>query len=139
MAVDMREHVRWMLTRVPDSPMQEIGVEQSDAAIIAAFTVITERALGEAPALESIRRLISAIRGTYVKAESLQPVQAEAVVRAVYGEEDLLEGMSYRDTVQTQLSVTYGILQTLQLTESEFESFVDEAARLAEEITAGEQ
>ena len=136
MAIDTREHIRWMLTRDTDSPMQDIGVEQSDAAIIAAFTVATEKALGQAPALDSVRQLLSSIRGTYVKAESLQPVQAEAVVRAAFGERDLLEGISYRDMVRIQLSVTYGIIQVLNLSAAEFEVFLDEATELANDLSA---
>jgi hypothetical protein len=134
MEFNMREHIRWMLTRDTDAPMQEINVDQSDAAIISAFTVATERALGEAPTPDAVRRLVSGIRGTYVKEESLQPVQAEAVIRAAFGEEALLEGISYRDTVRIQLSVTYGIVQSLKFSEPEFETYLDEVARLAEDL-----
>jgi hypothetical protein len=134
--IDLREHIRWMLTRETDAPGREISADQADAAIIAAFTVATEKALAEAPTLEAIRQLINDIRGTYVKAESLSPAEAEAVLRAAFGEEDLLEGASYRDTIRIQLSLTYGIVQSLALSEPDFVGYLDEAAELAGQLSS---
>ena len=142
MTVDLREHIRWMLTLRSgdvDSKMQEISLDESDSAIIAAFTTATVKALGDDPALESIRQLIGEIRGTYVKNENLQPVLAEAVVRSAFGERELLEGVSYLDTMKMQLSITYGIIQHLKLGEADFEAYLDEAAELAKELVVDER
>jgi hypothetical protein len=137
MTADIREHIRWLLTREPATPMQDVDNKQSTFAVVAAFTVASERALGESPSAESIRSLVQTIRGTYVKEDSLQPVQAEAVIRAAFGEEEFLKGIPYTEMMKIQLSVTYGILQHLKLSDSEYEDFLRQAEERAVELAAG--
>jgi hypothetical protein len=142
MTIDLREHIRWMLT-LPSGDvnpkMQDLSLDESDSAIIAAFTTASVEALGDAPTLEAIRQLISEIRGTYVKSDNLQPALAEATLRAAFGERELLEGVSYLDTMKMQLSITYGIVQHLKLAGPDYEAFLDEATELAKELVADER
>ena len=139
MTVDLREHIRWMVTLSPEEegiPKQEVGNLQTNFAIMAAFTVAVERKLGDEPTLESIRRLVESIRGTYIDSENMPPVQAEAVIRAAYGEKELRSGIPLAELLRIQLDITYGTLQLLSLSKPEYEAYLDEATELAGELAA---
>jgi hypothetical protein len=124
-----------MLTLEPESKgivQQDVGNQQANLLIIAAFSTAVHRAVGDEPSIEATQKLIQDIRGTYVKAEDLQPVQAEAVVRGLHGERELLKDMPYVELARTQLSLTYGIVQLLDLKGAAFEEFLDESLELAQ-------
>jgi hypothetical protein len=137
MSVDYDGYIRWMLDpKQIEQPLfvREMAGKYANNATIAAFSVATQQALGESPSLREIQDLVQKIQGTYVESELLPAAQAEAVIRGSYDEQELLENMPYTDLVRSQLSLTYGIVRVLNLENDDYDTFVAEAAQVAEEL-----
>jgi hypothetical protein len=135
---DLREYVKRALS--PDLGMNrdtvdKIGVTAAHAALSGAFLAAVERRFDSQPDMAEVTALVERIRERYIKADSLPPMLAEALVRAAArGEDSLLEGMAEEDLTQGQIMLTYGIVNDLGLTGVAYEQFLTQAAEFAQEI-----
>jgi hypothetical protein len=139
--MELREYIRLTLTagaHVDRSTVEQIGVPASKAAVTGAFLVAVERRFPEDPSRADVAALVSRVRERYVDPERLPPMLGEALVRAAFGEEDLVSGMSDEELTRGQLLLTYGIVHDLGLKSERYEEFLTEAESAAQEILTEE-
>lgn len=136
--MEIREYISYILTpeaEVDSSVIERVGgVGNSRAAVSGAFAVAVERRFEKPPSREDVAALVARVRGQYVRAEGLPPMLGEAVVRAAYGEEHLVDELSGEEYTRGQLLMTYGIVHDLGLKDEQFDAFLDEATEVANEI-----
>lgn len=135
---ELREHIRLLLT--PNTTLdRELvermgGVTWSRAALSSAFLTAVDRRFPSPPSREDITALVSRVCENFITPGALPPMLGEALIRASFGEEALLEGMSDEDITRGQSMLTYGIaLGDLGLRGEAYEEFLTEAAKAAQE------
>jgi hypothetical protein len=135
---ELREHIRLLLT--PNTTLDRDLVERmggviwSRAALSSAFLTAVDRRFPSPPSREDVTALVANVGENYITRGALPPMLGEALIRASFGEESLLEGMSDEDITRGQSLLTYGIvLGDLGLRGEAFEEFLTEAAKAAQE------
>lgn len=139
--MELREYIRLILTagaKVDRSTVEHIGVAASKAAVTGAFLVAAERRFPEDPSRPDVAALVSRVREHYVDPDRLPPMLGEALVRAAFGEEALVDGMSDEELTRGQLLLTYGIVHDLGLKGERYEEFLTEAESAAQDILTEE-
>lgn len=135
--MELREFIRHMLTArasIDAALIEQVGVRNSRAAVTGAFTIALESRFEQPPSRDEVAALVTRVRDRYVDAEGLPPMLGEAIIRAAFGEEHLVEDLSSEEWTRAQLLMTYGMIHDVGLKDEEFESFLDEATEVANEI-----
>lgn len=99
--------------------------------VTALFTIAVVHRLGEEPSVETIKRFVDEMASDYRKAEPpLDSSALESLIRALYGESDLLDGVSAEIQLQYQfLSIRKIVDQSPQLTEN-LDGLLKDASKL---------
>jgi hypothetical protein len=135
---ELRDHIRLMLTPNAKFDVAAIdrmgGAKWSRAALASTFLLAVDRRFPSPPSREEIAALVARVCEKYITDDALPPMLGEALVRASFGEESLLDGISDTDLTRGQTMMTYGIvLGDLGLRGEAYEEFLTEAANAAQE------
>ncbi len=117
----------------PGAVPRDISVDDSVDATLAALSVALDKIFLEDPEPVEISALVGRIREVWVKPETLDPVLAERIILAIYGEDELMDDVGSADLVVTENLITYGILHESGISEEAFEYFLDEVVDLMNE------
>ena len=105
----------------------------------ALFVVALEQRFADDTSSEAVKRFVEELRYDYRDAKPpIKPLVTEAVIRAVMGEEHLLDEISAEDQLESQFPVIRKItMQSSDMT-ARIDSYLDDAQSLAREWESAE-
>ncbi|MGH3662829.1 MAG: hypothetical protein ACRDTQ_13330 [Micromonosporaceae bacterium] len=132
--------LRALFTRDSEAAQEksaELGdLTWADSGVLAgaAFVIAMERRFKDDDSHAAIKAFVKEAQENYEDAEpAIKPLQAEALIRGVLGEAELMREVPRDDALPTQLALTYKVLADEQASPEDVDRLLDEAEALAQQ------
>ena len=106
----------------------KVAWQDSGLLVLAAFALGVERQFAEDASHDAIKAFVTEAQQNFAQAPTpVRPLTAEAVIRGILGEEELLDEVPREAQHATRMMLTYKMVQALELTPEEVGKLLDEA------------
>lgn len=136
---EYREILRATLTgdfqAAQDKAAQLGDIRWADSGLLvgAVFAITVNRRFGDDASHASVKAFVEEARQNFAESERpIKPLMAEALVRGVLGEPELLREIPREEAMPTQIALAYKILDEEEATPADVDRLLDEAEELAE-------
>lgn len=108
--------------------------KDSGLLVTAAYALAAEKRFAADDSHGAVMAFVAEAQRNYAQSPTpIKPLVAEAVTRAVLGEETLLNEVSREDQQSTQMLLTYKIVQDNDMTDTQIAKLLDDAESLVDQ------
>ena len=134
--VDEETLIKASITYGADAPSEvvdRIGEARTYAIMASAMSLAVDNAFPKDVASETIQQFAASLKTRFPDgAGEIKPMVVEAMIRAIRGEGQLLEGIDHKDVLNMLFLITYAIMSHENLHGDQLDAYVGAVIKLAD-------